>query len=105
MDVTNPGVLVVFMGFDQQCYSMRVVMTATAGKQDGMYHATVFTLGMLTPPILLSISWRKQLSVLQQVKDTKGGLAVMWACIAWMSLANLYMVVKVVRSINFTFCC
>ena len=40
------------------------------------------TLGILFPPVLLWITWRKQLAVLQQVEVTKGGPAVMWACIA-----------------------
>ena len=101
MDVTNPGVLEFFMGNDQKCYSTRVARTANAaGRQERMFNATVLTLGMLAPPILLYITWRKQLAVLQQVKDTKGGPAVMWACIAWMPLGNLYVVMKAVTAIS-----
>ena len=44
------------------------------------------------------IAWRKQLAILQKVKGTKGGPAVMWACIAWMPLANLYVAVKFIIS-------
>ena len=46
--------------------------------------------------ILFYITWGKQLAVLQQVKITKGGPAVMWACIAWMPLANLYFTSKLI---------
>ena len=99
MDETNPGVLEVWMGNDQRCYSVRVARTANAdGRPERTFYVTVGTLGLGAPPILLYITWRKQLAVLQQVKDTKGGPAVMWACIAWMPLANLYMVVKVVTT-------
>ena len=94
MDVHNPGVLEVFMGKDQTCYSKRVARTAMDGREEKMFYAIVTTLGVLAPPILLYITWRKQLAVLQRVKDTKSGPAVMWACIAWMPLANLYMAVK-----------
>ena len=46
--------------------------------------------------ILFYITWGKQLAVLQQVKITKGGPAVMWACIAWMPLANLNFTSKLI---------
>ena len=98
MDVTNPGVLEVFLGYDQKCYSVRAARSAKGGRQDVMLYWTVATLGLGAPPILLYITWRKQLSVLQQVKDTKGGPAMMWACIAWIPLANLYMAVKFIIS-------
>ena len=99
MDVANPGVLEVFMGKDRTCYSKRVARTAMEGREEKMFYAIVTTLGLFAPPILLYITWRKQLAVLQQVKDTKGGPAVMWACIAWMPLANLYMAMKGVTAI------
>ena len=97
-DVTNPGVLEIWLGNDQQCYSFRVARTAIADRQERMFYGTVFILCIVAPPFFFSITWRKQLSVLQQVKDIKGGPAVMWACIAWMPLANLYMAVKFVIS-------
>ena len=65
-----------------------------------MFYWIVATLGIGSSPILLYMTWRKQLSVLQQVKDTKGGPAVMRACFAWMPLANLYMGVKFIVSIS-----
>ena len=98
MDVHNPGVLEVWLGNDQQCYSTRVARPGNAGGK--MFYWTVFALCIVAPPFLFSITWRKQLSVLQQVKDTKGGPAVMWACIAWMPLINLYMVVKTITTIS-----
>ena len=98
MDTHYPGVIEILLGMDQQCYSVRVV---AKGKSlytlDRMFYFMVVTLG-IGPPIVLYITWKKQLSVLQQVKDTKSGPAVMWACIAWMPLANLYMAVKFIIS-------
>ena len=100
-DSSNPGVLEVRIGIDQQCYSIRVVRTQYAAiKVEGRFYWTVATLGLFAPPVLLYITRRKQLAVLQQVKDTKGGPAVMWACIAWMPLVNLYMVVKFIVSFS-----
>ena len=58
------------------------------------FYWLVVTLGVVAPPILLYITWRKQLAVLQQVKVTKVGPAVMWACIVWMPLANFYFTAK-----------
>ena len=86
----NPGALEIWVGTDQQCYTTRIVRRAP---KLGFYWLVV-TLGMAAPPILLYITWRKQLAVLQQVKVTKGGPAVMWAYIAWMPLANLYFTAK-----------
>ena len=100
MDVTNPGVLEIWMGNDEQCYSFRAARTAIADRQERMFYVAVLALAMVAPPFLLYMTWRKQLSVLQQVKDIKGGPAVMWACIAWMPLVNLYMVVKAVISVS-----
>ena len=97
MDEHNPGALEVFVGTDQQCYTTRVV--ARGNTKQGFYWLVV-TLGMVAPPILLYITWRKQLAVLQQVKVTKGGPAVMWACIAWMPLANLYLTAKLIISVS-----
>ena len=91
----NPGVLEFFMGYDENCYRVKSARTANAARRpEHVFQATVGTLGLLASPVLLYITWRKQLAALQQVKDTKGGPAVMWACIAWISLANLYMAVK-----------
>ena len=88
----NPGALEIWMGTDQQCYTTRKPLPRGTSKL-GLYWL-VATLGMAAPPILLYITWRKQLAMLQQVKVTKGGPAVMWACIAWMPLANLYFTAK-----------
>ena len=96
MNAHNPGVLEIYIGYDQKCYSTK--MARSVSRNERMFFAMVFTMILLAPPILLYITWRKQLSVLQQVKDTKGGPAVMWACIAWMPLANLYMAVKCITS-------
>ena len=97
MDVHNAGALEVFLGADQQCYSIRVV---ARGKTKFGFYWLVVTLGVAAPPILLYITWRKVLAVLQHVKVTKGGPAVMWACIAWMPLANLYLAAKLIISIS-----
>ena len=91
----NPGALDIFVGNDQQCYTTRVV---ARGKTPIGFYCLVITLGMVAPPILLYITWRKQLAVLQHVKVTKGGPAVMWACIVWMPLANLYFTAKFIIS-------
>ena len=95
MDVHNPGVLEIHVGADQNCYTTRVVPRKTTGA--GLAWVVV-TLAMVAPPILLYITWRKQLATLQQVKVTKGGPAVMWACIVWMPLANLYFTAKFIIS-------
>ena len=92
LDVHNPGALEIFVGTDQQCYTTRIPVPKGSSKQ-GFYWLVV-TLGMAAPPILLYITWGKMLAVLQQVKVTKVGPAVMWACIAWMPLANLYFTAK-----------
>ena len=96
MNEHNPGALEVFVGTDQQCYTTRVPRRRTP---TGLY-LLMATLGMAAPPILLYLTWRKQLAVLQQVKVTKGGPAVMWACIAWMPLANLYLTAKLIISVS-----
>ena len=98
MDECNPGVLEVYLGKNQQCYTVRSARTAVADRQEGVFYWMVVSLGMVAPPILLYITWRKQLAVLQKVKVTKGGPAVMWACISWMPLANLYFIVKFILS-------
>ena len=98
MDVHNPGVLVVTVGKDQQSYSTRMVRTGGRFTMERMLSWMVGTLVLLTFPALLYITWRKQLAALQQVKVTKGGPAVMWACIAWMPLTNLYFIVKAIIS-------
>ena len=98
MDVHNPGVLEVYLGTDQQCYTVRVARSYIARKQEGILYLLIATLGMMASPFLLYITWRKQLAVLQQVKDNKIGQAVMWACIAWMPPANLYTVIKFITS-------
>ena len=98
MDVHNPGVLVVPVGEDQQCYTPRVVRTSGRFTAERMLYLMVGTLALLAPPALLYITWRKLLAMLQQVKVTKGGPAVMWACIAWMPLANLYFTAKIITS-------
>ena len=100
MDVNNPGVIEYLMGNDQVCYSNKVPSPIPFGIGQMFYLSVFTTLGIGIPPILLYITWRKQLSVLQQVKDTKGGPAVMWACIAWMPLANLYMALQFIISIS-----
>ena len=98
MDVHNPGVLVVPVGEDQQSYSTRVVRTRGRFSMETMLYWMVGILVLLTLPALLYITWRKQLAALQQIKVTKGRPAVMWACIAWMPLANLYFIVKAIIS-------
>ena len=98
MDVRNPGVLAVYLGTDQQCYTVRVARSAIAGKQEGILYLLMFTLGLVAPPILLYITWWKQLVVLRQVKVAKSGPAVMWACIAWMPLVNTYLAVKFMKT-------
>ena len=98
LDVHNPGVLVVPLGLDQRSYSPRTARTSGQYSVEYIFYWILFTLGILFPPVLLWITWRKQLAVLQQVEVTKGGPAVMWACIAWMPLANLYCTVKFIIS-------
>ena len=92
-DVHNPGVLAIPLDQDQQCYNMRTARSS-GGSTEHTFYMLLITLGILFPPVLLRITWRKQLAVLEQVKVTKGGPAVMWACIAWMPFANLYFTVK-----------
>ena len=84
MDVHNPGVLEIFVGTNQQCYTPRVAYRCEVHgwKQEEILLWMVATLSILLPPVLLYITWRKMLAVLQQVKVTKGRPAVMWACIA-----------------------
>ena len=69
MDVHNPGVLEVFVGTDQQCYTPRVAYRRKVHgwKQQGNLLWMVATLSILLPPVLLYITWRKQLAVLQQM--------------------------------------
>ena len=98
MDVHNPGVLVVPVGEDQQSYSTRVVRSKGGLTGKRMLHLMVGTLVLVAPPGLLYITWRKQLAMLQHVKVTKGGPAVMWACIVWMPFANIYSIVKAIIS-------
>ena len=98
MDVHNPGVLAAHVGNDQQSYSNRVVRAYGGFTGQEMLYLMAATLGLLGSPALLYITWRKQLAMLQQVKVTKGGPAVMWACIAWMPLANLYFTAQLITS-------
>ena len=99
MDVHNPtGVLVVHLGRNHQCYSARTVRSSSPYTVEYLFYWMVITLGIVFPPVLLCITWKKQLAVLQQVEVTKGGPAVMWACIAWMPLSNLYFTLKFVIS-------
>ena len=98
MDVHNPGVLAAHVGNDQQSYSYRVVRAYGGFTGQEMLYLMAATLALLVSPALLYITWRKQLAVLQQVKVTKGGPAVMWACIAWMPLANLYFTAQLITS-------
>ena len=97
-DVHNPGVLAVPLGQDQQCYTTRAARSSGQYSTESVFYYMLFTLGILFPPVLLRITWRKQLAVVEQVKVTKGGPAVMWACIAWMPIANLYIVVKCITA-------
>ena len=90
--------LVVPVGEDQQSYSSKAVRSLISVQ--AMLYLIVVTLALLAPPALLYITWRKQLAALQQVRVTKSGPAVMWACIAWMPLANLYFTVKSISSIS-----
>ena len=92
LDVHNPGALEIFVGTDQQSYTTRIPVLRGAIKRG--FYWLVANLGVAAPPILFYITWRKQLAVLQQVKVTKGGPAVMWACITWMPLANFYFTAK-----------
>ena len=96
----NPGVLALHLGQDQQCYSTRTARTSGQYSPEHMFYYMLITLGILFPPVLLRITWRKQLAVLEQVKVTKGGPAVMWACIAWMPIANLYFTVKYLAALS-----
>ena len=98
MDVHNPGVLAAPVGNDQQSYSNEVVRGYGGFTGQEMLYLMMVTLALLVSPALLYITWRKQLAALQQVKVTKGGPAVMWACIAWMPLANLYFSAKFITS-------
>ena len=68
MDVHNPGVLEVFLGTDQECYTGKVVRRHPP--LINMFYAIVFTLGWVATLVLLYITWRKQMAVLQQVKYT-----------------------------------
>ena len=94
MDVHHPGVIVANLGADQQCYSMRVVEYTL----EKIFYLAVTAMGALALPILFYITWRNQLVVLKQVNNTRCGPAVMWACIAWMPLVNLYVMVKFIIS-------
>ena len=98
LDVHNPGVLAVPLGQDQQCYSTSTARTSAHYTTEYMFYYMLCTLGVLFPPVLLRITWRKQLAVLEQVKVTKGGPAVMWACIAWMPIANVYFTAKAITT-------
>ena len=98
VDIHNPGVLGAYLGTNEQCYTVRVVRSPVAGQQEGIFYWMMATLGLVVPPSLLYITRRKQLDWLQQVKVTKGGPAVMWACLVWMPLANLYFATKFVTS-------
>ena len=94
----NPGVLAVPLGQDQQCYSTRTARTSAHYTTEYMFYYMFCTLGVLFTPVLLRITWRKQLAVLEQVRVTKGGPAVMWACIAWMPIANVYFTAKAITT-------
>ena len=98
IDAHNPGVLVVLLGQDQQCYSTKTARTSAHYTTEYVFYYMLCTLGVLFPPVLLRITWRKQLAVLEQVKVTKGGPAVMWACIAWMPIANVYFTAKAITT-------
>ena len=98
MDVHNPGVLEVYLGTNEKCYTVMVARSPVAGKQEGIFYLMMATLGLVAPPILLYITRKKLLAWLQQVKVTKGGPAVMWACIAWMPFANAYFGMKFIIS-------
>ena len=98
IDAHNPGVLVVLLGQDQQCYSTKTARSSAHYTTEYIFYMMLITLGVLFPPVLLRITWRKQLAVLEQVKVTKGGPAVMWACIAWMPIANLYFTAKAITT-------
>ena len=98
IDVHNPGVLAVPLGKDQQCYSMMTARTSGRYSTEYMFYSLLITLVILFPPVLLRITWKRQLAVLEQVKVTKGGPAVMWACIAWMPIANLYFTVRLIAA-------
>ena len=97
LDVQNPGVLAVPLSQDQQCYSTRTARSSGRYSTEYMCYCMLITLCIIFPPVL-RITWRKQLAVLEQVKVTKGGPAVMWACIAWMPLANLYFTAKAITT-------
>ena len=100
IDVHNPGVLAVPLGKDQQCYSTHTARTSGYYTTEHIFYLMLTTLGVLFPPVLLRITWSKKLAVLEKVKVTKGGPAVMWACIAWMPIANLYFTAKAITSIS-----
>ena len=100
IDAHNPGVLAVPLGQDQQCYSTKTARTSAHYTTEYIFYYMLITLGILFPPVLLRITWRKQLAVLEHVKVTKGGPAVMWACIAWMPIANLYFTAKAITTIS-----
>ena len=88
----------MYLGTDQQCYTVRIAKSAIAGKQEGILYLLMLTLGLVAPPILLYITWTKQLVVLRQVKVAKSSPAVMWACITWMPLVNTYFAIKFMTS-------
>ena len=97
----NPGVLAVPLSQDHaQCYSPRTARTSGQYSTEHIFNLMLITQGILFPPVLLRITWRKQLAVLEQVKVTKGEPAVMWACIAWMPIANLYFTVKFLAALS-----
>ena len=98
MDVYNPGVLEIHLGTDKKCYTNKVARSAVADRQVRIFYWVVVIMGIVVPPYLLYITWWKQLAVLEQVKITKGGPAVMWACIAWLPYANLYFTVKLIAT-------
>ena len=76
VDIHNPGVLEVFLGTDEHCYTVRVVRSPVAGQQEGIFYWMMATLGLIVPPSLLYITRRRQLDGLQQVKVTKGNVGV-----------------------------
>ena len=97
MDVHNPGVLVVPVGNNPQSCSPRIDRSSGVFTVERMLHWIVATLALLALPALLYITWRTQLAVLQQLMVTKGGPAVMWACIAWTPLANMYSILTAIK--------
>ena len=61
----NPGMFAVPLGQDQQYYSTKIPRTSAHYTTEYIFYYMLITLGVLFPPVLFRITWRKQLAVLE----------------------------------------